>query len=161
MFLEGYLPCKKVLFWALLAGIIISAYSLAPQIQLWGIRGNAWNGVYAYHDHDEMQYAAYIQTLIDGKPRRNSPYTGREDSTENPLDESLFSIQFLAFYPITLPARILGVSSSKAMIYFSVIIGFFSAFALFWMLYLLFDDPFLSFVGTVFVFSSGVLISGQ
>ncbi len=86
-------------------------------------RGNAWNGVYAYHDHDEMAYAAYMQTLIDGKPRRNSPYTGRVDGVENPLDESLFSIQFLAFYPIIVPARILGVSSSAAMIYFSFIIG--------------------------------------
>ncbi len=159
--MEGYLPCKKVLFWALLAGIIISAYSLAPQIQLWGIRGNAWNGVYAYHDHDEMQYAAYIQTLIDGKPRRNSPYTGREDSTENPLDESLFSIQFLAFYPVAFPAKILGFSSSVAMIWFSAIIGLLSALALFWLLYLLFDNPFLSFVGTVFVLSTGALIAGQ
>ena len=159
--LKNYLPAKSVVFWALLVGIIVSAYSLAPQIQLWGIRGNAWNGVYAYHDQDEMQYAAYIQTLIDGKPRRNSPYTGREDGSENRLDESLFSIQFLAFYPIALPARILGASSSTAMIYFSAIIGFLSAFALFWLLYLLFDNPFLAFVGTVLVFSTGVLIAGQ
>ncbi len=159
--MKNYLPQKKVLLWALLAGIIVSAYSLAPQIQLWGIRGNAWNGVYAYHDHDEMAYAAYTQTLIDGKPRRNSSYTGRTDNAENPLDESLFSIQFLAFYPIAIPARILGLSSSTAMIWFSGIIGFLSACALFWLLYLLFENPFLSFVGTVFVFSTGVLIAGQ
>ncbi len=145
----------------MLAGIIVSAYSLAPQIQLWGIRGNAWNGVYAYHDHDEMAYAAYIQSLIDGKTRRNSPYTGREDSAEYTLDESLFSIQFLAFYPIVLPARFLGVSSSTAMILFGAIIGFLSALALFWLLQLLFEKPFLSFVGTVLVFSVGVLIAGQ
>lgn len=149
------------MFWALLAGIIVSAYSLAPQIQLWGIRGNAWNGVYAYHDHDEMAYAAFIQTLIDGKPRRNSPYTGRADSQENPLDESLFSIQFLAFYPVVIPAKLLGLSSSQAMIWFSLLIGFLSAFALFWLLYLFFENPFLSFVGTIFVFSTGVLIAGQ
>ncbi len=159
--LKSLLPDKRVVFWALLAGIIVSAYSLAPQIQLRGIRGDAWNGVYAYHDHDEMAYAAYLQTLIDGKPRRNSPYTGREDSAENPLDESLFSIQFLAFYPIVLPARLLGISSSTAMILFGAIIGFLSAFALFWLLYLLFDNPFLAFVGTVLVFSTGVLVAGQ
>jgi hypothetical protein len=159
--LKDYLPQKKVLVWALLAGIIVSAYSLAPQIQLRGIRGDAWNGVYAYHDHDEMAYAAYIQSLIDGKTRRNSPYTGREYVTENPLDESLFSIQFLAFYPIAVPARILGLSSSAVMIWFSAIIGFLAAWALFWLLYLLFENPFLSFVGTIFVFSTGVLIAGQ
>ncbi|HXH68953.1 MAG TPA: hypothetical protein VNI60_01265 [Pyrinomonadaceae bacterium] len=161
MFLKSFLPDKRVVFWVILAGIITSAYSLAPQIQLWGIRGDAWNGVYAYHDHDEMAYTAYIQTLIDGKPRRNSPYTGREDSTENPLDESLFSIQFLAFYPIVLPARFLGISSSTAMILFSAIIGFLSALALFWLLNLLFEKPFLSFVGTVLVFSVGALVAGQ
>lgn len=106
-------------------------------------------------------YAAYIQSLIDGKPIRNSPYTGREDSIENPLGASTFSIQFLAFYPIVIPARIFGLSSSEAMIWFSAIIGFLSACALFWLLYLLFENPFLSFVGTIFVFSLGVLLAGQ
>ncbi len=106
-------------------------------------------------------YAAYIQSLIDGKPVRNSPYTGRVDSIENPLGESTFSVQFLAFYPVVIPARLLGLSSSEAMIWFSAIIGFLSACALFWLLYLLFENPFLSFVGTIFVFSLGVLIAGQ
>lgn len=149
------------MFWALLAGIIVSAYALAPQIQLWGIRGKAWNGVYALHDHDEMCYAAYLQSLVDGKPRRNSPFTGRADSAENPLDESLFSVQFLAFYPIVIPAKILGISVSTTMILFDAIVGFLSGLALFRLLYLLFEKPFLSFVGTVLVFSSGVLIAGQ
>lgn len=161
MFLEKFLPGKKIIIWAMLAGLVVSAYSLAPQIQLWETRGNLWNGVYAYHDQDEMAYAAYIQSLIDGKPRRNSPYTGRADSLEKPLDESLFSVQFLAFYTIALPARVLGLSSSTAMIWASAMIGFLSALTLFWLLYLLFENPFLSFVGTVFVFSTGVLIAGQ
>lgn len=151
----------KLLFWAVFAGAIVSAYSLAPQFQLWALRGHDWTGVYAIHDFDEPAYAAYIQSLIDGKPRRNSPYTGREDSAETPQKESLFSIQFLAFYPAAIGARILGLSSSTAMIFFSGIVGFLAGLALFWVFYVLFDNPFLSFAGTILVFSCGALAAGQ
>ena len=142
------------------AGVIISAYSLAPQIQLWSVKDHQWNGVYAFHDFDELAYAAYLQSLIDGKPRLNSPYTGNKNEAEHPQAESFFSIQFLAFYPIAMPARWLGLSSSTAMILMSAIIGFLAGLALFWLFNLIFDKPFLSFVGTVLVFSSGALTAG-
>jgi len=151
----------KLLFWAIFAGLIVATYALAPQIQLWGLRGHAWTGVYALHDLDEPQYAAYIQSLIDGKPRRNYPYIGVVETPEKPLKESFFSIQFCAFYPIAIPARLLGMSSSTAMIAFNGIIGFLAGLALFWLFYILFDRPFLAFVGTVVVYSCGMLIAGQ
>ncbi len=161
MLYQKYFPNYKLLFWMIFAGSIISAYSLAPQIQLWSVKDHSWNGVYALHDFDELAYAAYIQSLIDGKPRLNSPYTGNKNEAVNPMKESLFSIQFLAFYPIALPARFLGLTSSTAMILMSAIIGFLAGLALFWLFNLIFDNPFLSFVGTILVFSSGALIAGQ
>lgn len=154
---------SKFLYWAIFSGTIVAAYSLAPQFQLWALRGmhRDWTGVYAIHDFDETAYAAYTQSLIDGKPRRNSPYTASEDSAATPQKETLFSIQFLAFYPVAIPARIFGVSSSTAMIFLSAVAGFLAGLTLFWLFYILFDNPFLSFVGTVLVFSGGILIAGQ
>lgn len=151
----------KLLFWAILAGLVVAAYSLAPQIQLWALRGHNRNVVYAIHDFDEPQYAAYIQSLIDGKPRRNYPYIGVVETPEKPLKESFFSIQFCAFYPIAIPARLLGMSSSTAMIAFNAVFGFLAGLALFWLFYILFDYAFLAFVGTVAVYSCGMLIAGQ
>lgn len=161
MLREINLRIYKLLFWAFLTGIVVSAYSLSPQLQLWALRGFQQTNVYAIHDFDEPQYAAYIQSLIDGKPRRNHPYIGVAESPETPLDESFLSVQFCAFYPIAVFARIFGMSSSTAMIFFSALIGFLSGLALFRLFYILFDNPFLSFVGTVLVLSCGMLIAGQ
>lgn len=143
------------------AGAIVAAYALAPQLQLWALRGHAWTGVYAIHDFDEPQYAAYIQSLIDGKPRRNQPYTGVVEMPEKPLKESFFSIQFCAFYPVAIPARLLGMNSSTAMIAFNAVVGFLAGLALFWLFYILFERAFLAFVGTVAVYSCGMLVAGQ
>lgn len=153
----------KILFWAIFAGVIIAAYSLAPQFQLWALRGAArdWTGVYAIHDFDEIQYAAYVESLIDGKPRRNYPFTGVVETPENPLKESLLSVQFTAFYPAAIPARLFGLSASTAMIFLSAIAGFLAGLALFRLFYGLFENAFLSFVGTVAVFSSGMLAAGH
>ncbi|HXG85936.1 MAG TPA: hypothetical protein VNI84_18085 [Pyrinomonadaceae bacterium] len=151
----------KLLFWAIFAGVVVAAYSLAPQFQLWALRGHDWTGVYAIHDFDEPQYAAYIQSLIDGKPRRNYPYIGVVETPEKPLKESFFSIQFCAFYPIAIPARLLGMNSSAAMIAFNAVVGFLAGLALFWLFFILFDGAFMAFVGTVAVYSCGMLIAGQ
>lgn len=153
----------NLLFWATFAALIIAAYSLAPQFQLWDLRGihKDWTGVYAVHDFDETQYAAYIESLVEDKPRRNYSYVGAEDTPEKPLKESLLSIQFLAFYPVAVPARLFGFSSSTAMIWFSGVGGFLCGLSLFWLFYILFGRAFLSFAGTVAVFSCGMLVVGH
>ena len=79
--------------------------ALYPQFNLWHIRGKDWNGAYAYNDVDEVAYAAYLQALIDGRPRRNDPYTGRDDAPSAQQPESLFSIQFIPPYMMALVAR--------------------------------------------------------
>src|SRR5207253_9032027 len=79
-------------------------------------RGHEWNGAYAYTDTDEVAYAAYFKALATGRPRRNDPYTGRDDMPNATQPESLFSIQFLPAYIIALPARVLGLSTSTIFI---------------------------------------------
>ena len=83
-----------------------------PQLYLCYARGSEWNGSCAYLDTDELAYAAYTNALIDGRPRRNDPYTGIDNSQY----ESLYSIQFLPAYVVALPARLLHVSASTAFI---------------------------------------------
>ena len=152
---------KTTLLWAIAAGIIFAVVALAPQIDLWIARGTDWNGVYAVNEFDELAYAAYVQSIIDGKPRRNSPYSGRLDAPPTPQKESLFSIQFFSTYPLALTARGFGWSASQAMIFLSAVVGFLSAFAIFFLFYILFQNAPLSFVGTIAVLFSGAIVSGQ
>src|SRR3954447_6136886 len=82
----------------IIAGLFLAIFSLYPQFKLIYNRGSDWNGHYAYNDIDEVAYASYLKALIDGRPRKNDPYTGRDDAPDSPQPESLFSIQFVAPY---------------------------------------------------------------
>ena len=80
--------------YGILAGIFLAIFSLYPQGKLIYNRGwSEWNGTYAYNDIDEVAYASYIKALVDGRPRKNDPYTGRDDSAATPQAESRLSIQ--------------------------------------------------------------------
>ncbi|HYE64021.1 MAG TPA: hypothetical protein VD966_00480, partial [Pyrinomonadaceae bacterium] len=50
-----------------------------PQAHLWVTRGGEWNGSYVTLEFDEVDYSAYVNALISGRPRRSDPYTGRDD----------------------------------------------------------------------------------
>lgn len=152
---------KVVLAWAIAAAALISSFSIAPQIDLWAARGAEWKGIYAVNDLDEPFYAAYLQSLIDGKPRKNSPYTGAHDSLETPQRESYLSIQMLASYPLALAARIFGLTSSTLMIWIGLVAGFCSGAVMFWLFYLFTKNAPFSFVGTVVVLFGGALAGGQ
>jgi hypothetical protein len=147
--------------WGLLTATLISFFALLPQVDLWISRGTSWNGTYAISADDEPAYAAYLQSIIDGKPRRNSPYSGTLDTAENPQKESLFSIQFFTTYPLALISRAFGISSSTAMILLSLFGGFASAISVFWLFYLLSENAHLSFVGTIAVLLTGWLSAGS
>jgi hypothetical protein len=114
--------------------IVITLLSVYPQLVMWSVRGREWNGSFAETDGDEWAYSAYVQSLIDGRPRRNDPYTGREDQTGHPEPESLFSIQFLPAYMIAAPAQLLGVSASTAFMVLGVLAPLFSYLAIFWLI---------------------------
>src|SRR5690606_31964633 len=70
--------------------------------------------------------------LVDGRPRKNDPYTGRDHTPENPQPESLFSIQFAAPYTVALPARLLGIGTPWAMTIIGRLAGMLAALAAIW-----------------------------
>ena len=109
----------------MLAGIIVSGMAIYPQIRLREMRGEEYNGAFATYDLDEMAYASYLQALIDGRPRKNDPYTGRDASDAQPQPESLFSIQFVTAQLAALAARIAGLSTSEMMPLISIFSAFF------------------------------------
>src|SRR5450432_2541767 len=100
--------------WGALAALGMMLLALWPQMNMWIARGHNWQGSYVSVQGDEVAYSAYVNALIDGRPRRNDPYSGRDDAPNQRRPESLFSIQFLPAYAIALPARFLGVTASTA-----------------------------------------------
>ena len=60
-----------------MATISMVFLSLYPQVHFRISRGAQWNGSYAAIEGvgDEVAYSAYVNALMDGRPRRNDPYT--------------------------------------------------------------------------------------
>src|ERR1041384_2553817 len=95
--------------WQAVAVIPVLLLSLGPQIHFWLERGSQWHGAYATHHADEFLYAGYVNELIDGRPRRCNPFTGRDDRADQPLPETAFSIQVVPSYVLS---SIPGISAS-------------------------------------------------
>ncbi|HEY0379175.1 MAG TPA: hypothetical protein VGC87_19825 [Pyrinomonadaceae bacterium] len=144
-----------------LAGLAMAILGVYPQLNLWAMRGNDWNGAYAYNDIDEVAYASYLQALIDGRPRRNDPFTGRDHSIDAPQPESLFSIQFVPPYTIALAARAFGLDARWAMILTGALAAFLTALAVFWLFGLVTQDDRLAVTGALMVLCLGTLASAQ
>jgi len=147
-------------FFGIAAGIIVAVLAVYPQYNLQKLRGAEFQGVFASCDLDEMAYASYLQALIDGRPRRNDPYTGRDARADVPQPESLFSIQFFPAYLVAVPARIFGLSVSQAMPLVSFVSAFLAAIALFWLIVSITEDALFAFVGTLTVMFGSALVVG-
>ena len=147
--------------WGALAALAMTLIGLYPQINLWLARGTQWQGSYVLTQGDEIAYSAYVNALIDGRPRRNDPFNGRDDLPGKPTYESLFSIQFLPAYAIALPARFLGLSTDTAFIWLIVIGAITSSLAIFWLLATLTGDSKLAAVGVFFTLCLGALAAAQ
>lgn len=143
------------------AAIFLAVFCLYPQLKMFYLRGGEWNGHYAYNDIDEVAYASYVRALIDGRPRKNDPYTGRDQTPETPQPESLFSIQFAAPYTIAIPARIFGVGAPWAMTIAGGLAGFLAALAAFWFIGRLTGDSWFAMVGALATFALGALAAGE
>ncbi|HET6889671.1 MAG TPA: hypothetical protein VFH31_01100 [Pyrinomonadaceae bacterium] len=146
--------------WGMLAALALLLLALYPQLHLWAHKGRSWSGAYAYFDRDEVAYSAYLQALIDGRPRRNDPYTGY-DQKGVALPESLFSIQFVAPYLVAIPARLFGLSGSTVFIVLMPVAAVLSALALFWFLAMITSDSRLAAVGVLVILCLSTLVSGQ
>jgi hypothetical protein len=147
--------------YGIIAGLFLAIFSLYPQFKMIHLRGEEWNGHYAYNDIDEVAYASYLKALIDGRPRKNDPYTGRDDSPTDPQPESLFSIQFAGPYTISIPARILGIGAPWAMTISGAVAAFLTALAIFWLLGMITGDPVFAMAGSLVVLAGGALFAGE
>jgi hypothetical protein len=145
----------------IIAGIVLMICSTYPQLKMWYVRGSDWEGSYAYNDIDEVAYAAYLNALIEGRPRRNDPFTGRDDTPEHKQEESLFSIQFAAPYTVAIPARILGVSIHTAMWVSGGLAAFIAGLALFWLIGKITNDSLYAMAGALIVICGGALFAGE
>ncbi|MFN6962943.1 MAG: hypothetical protein ACK4S4_04165 [Pyrinomonadaceae bacterium] len=145
----------------IIAGIFLAVFSLYPQMKLIYVRGGEWQGNYAYNDIDEVAYASYVKALIDGRPRRNDPYTGRDHSPEHPQPESLFSIQFAAPYTLALPARFFGISAPWAMTIAGAVAAFLAAVAVFWLLFQLTGSNWYAMAGSLVTLAGGAVFAGE
>ncbi|CAN5601663.1 hypothetical protein BH20ACI4_BH20ACI4_20910 [soil metagenome] len=146
---------------AVAAGVILGILALYPQYNLkYNLRGEDFHGAFASADLDEMAYASYLQALIDGRPRKNDPYTGRDQSNDSPQFESLFSIQFFPAYLAAIPARIIGLSAPEMMPVLSFVSAFLTALAMFWLIVSITEDSFIAFAGMLVVLVGSALIVG-
>lgn len=134
---------------------------LYPQAKLWQMRGSDWQGNYAYNDIDEVAYGSYLRALIDGRPRKNDPYTGRDDSPSSPQPESLFSIQFAAPYAVAIPARIFGIGAPWAMTLSGMFAGMLAALAVFWLVARVTENNWWAMAGSLVALAGGALAAGE
>jgi hypothetical protein len=156
--LPSYLVRSK---WCVLATTAIIFLALMPQIHFWLVRGSQWHGAYAILQPDELLYSSYVNALIDGRPRRNDPVSGRDDHPPAPIPESLFSIQFIPAYAIALPARALGLSASTAFIVLMGVAGFLASLSVLWLLASVKGDSRFAAIGMLVVLCFGALAGGQ
>jgi hypothetical protein len=127
-----------------------------PQLSFWASKGSDWQGAYFVSNFDEVAYSAYVQALINGKPRKYDPYLAAE--TEH---ESFYSIQFIPAYSIALPAKLAGISSSTAFILLTLVSSALSAIFIFWLLYGVTRDGLISAAGVFIVCCLGAAVAYQ
>ncbi|HEV2801350.1 MAG TPA: hypothetical protein VGW12_12675 [Pyrinomonadaceae bacterium] len=146
----------------LLAAVAMMLLALLPQAHLCYTRGDAWQGAYASFDGDETAYAAYLAALIAGRPRLSDVYAGVDGRDDAPQPESLFSIQFVPAYALSVPARALRLDASTVFIALSPLVAFAATLAVFWLLALLLEgDARLAACGAIIILSLGALASGE
>jgi hypothetical protein len=172
-----------------IAAALLALAALIPQVHLYLARGREWRGAYAYFYSDEPAYAAYLNALIEGRPRRNDPYTGADDDAQHtdaddqarypnpndqarptdakdqarpqPLPESLFSIQFAPAYLLALPARALGLDTATVFILLMPLVAVGCALAIFWIVASVTGDEGAATATVFVVLCLGILISAQ
>jgi hypothetical protein len=147
--------------WRALAVIPILLLSLGPQIQFWLDRGSQWHGAYATLNADEFLYSGYLNALIDGRPRRCDPFTGRDDQAKQPLPETAFSIQVVPAFVLSSIAKLFGITASTAFIMLAAVAGLLASLAVFWLLSSITGEHRLAAIGVLFVLITGTFFAGQ
>lgn len=147
--------------WGIMAALVVTLLTMLPQLNQWRLRGRDWHGsFYTYHP-DEAPYAAYLNSLIEGRTRRNDPYTGRQDTGDAPLPESIFSIQFVPAYTLSCAARLFGFSASTIFILLAPLSAFAAALSIFWLAGMVTNDSRAAAISALAVLCLGGLARGQ
>jgi hypothetical protein len=102
-----------------------------------------------------------MNSLLEGRTRRNDPYGAKDDHPTARLSESTFSIQFIPPYVITFLARPFGASASTVMIALLAIGALLASTALYWLLNSVTGNQQIAAVGTLFVLCLGGLAGGH
>src|SRR6185503_11931099 len=102
-------------------------------------------------------YSAYVNALLDGRPRTNDPFSGRDATPGQPPYENLLAIQFVPAYLVALPARALGLSASTAFIILIVLAAAAASLAIFWLLATLTGDSKSAAAGALLTLCFGAL----
>lgn len=110
---------------------------------------------------DELLYSAYVNALIENRPRRTDPPAGKDDHPQSPVPESLFSIQIVPAYVIALLARTIGISASTAFIVLLGVAGLLASLALYWLFVSLTGDKRFAALAILIVLCFGALVGGQ
>ena len=92
--------------------LIVLVLAVYPQVAMWIANGRVDDAVYFVANYDEPAYSAYVNALIEGRPRRADPFMG----TDAPDYESIYSVQMVPAYLIAIPARLLGLSAGTALL---------------------------------------------
>jgi hypothetical protein len=141
--------------YALIPTLVILFFAIYPQINIWSVQGRNWHGAYVVSYYDEPAYSAYVNSLIEGRSRRNDPFLGKDDLPY----ESLYSIQVVPAYLIAVPARMLGISAGTAFIILNFLIAILASLAVFAFIRGVTDDDLVSSVGTLAVLCLGGVIA--
>lgn len=140
----------------LLSATLLALLSLYPQFSLQYSRGPEYNGAAFLNDNDESVYLAYLQSLIDGRPRKNNIYVG--GAAESP--ETFLSIQFLPAYTVALLSRTFGLTAEAVFPILSFLFAFATALSLYWFFYKATNDEAFSAAAALFVLIIGATVAG-
>jgi hypothetical protein len=144
--------------WGIVAAVAMMLLALYPQLAFRRAQGPAWAGSYFSYHADEAAYLAYVNALIEGRPRRNDPYTGRDDRADAPQPESILSIHFVPAYLIAIPVRLCNISAQTAFIILNVLMAAAAALAVYLLIALVTSDGGLAASGTFIVLCGGSLL---
>src|SRR5687767_11594899 len=148
---------KRRIRWkfGILAGLAVVLVTMIPQLSLWIDRGGEGRGAYAIVDPDELGYSAYLNSIVNGRSRRNDPSSGGITNKY----ETLYSIQFFPPYALAFVAKIFRLSTPTVFILFTPVFAFLSSFAVFWLLSAVTGDEKTAAIGVLLALLCGVLAS--
>ncbi|HEX6125579.1 MAG TPA: hypothetical protein VFZ23_09440 [Pyrinomonadaceae bacterium] len=131
--------------------IAVTLLAIYPQSVLIKERGERYQGADFKMALDEAAYAAYVNSLMNGRPRLNDPFLGKSNSKDTPVPESFYSIQFIPPVVISTAARIAGIPAYSAFTFLTLIVSAMTCLAVFYFLKSVTRDYLVSAVGAIAV----------